>query len=143
MNGTRRKDKQEISSNTNGNITSRTNKPDPFDNPLPVMTVANLPPDHLLVLNKYPVIPRHFLLVTREFKDQSGDLDMADLAAMYGCLEAWGSSEDERDEMTRDNENGSVNEKPLGGLKNDKRQLYAFYNCGEHSGGKKIWSFPP
>lgn len=119
-------------------------KPDPFDNPPPAMTVANLPPDHLLVLNKYPVIPRHFLLVTREFKQQSEDLDKADLAAMYGCLEAWGASEvgngDEQNGMTRKDEDTSESKESMKRMKKYGRQLYAFYNCGEHSGGKDAFA---
>ena len=132
------------------------------------MTVARLPPDHLLLLNKYPVIPRHFLLVTRQFKEQSEDLDVGDLAAMYWCLEAWkrrgedgrdGEEEGEegkrynkgrdegagvgtgligkRTEASRsygyEEKNGSekLQTRPDG----DGRQLYAFYNCGEQSGG--------
>ena len=137
------------------------------------MTVAHLPPDHLLLLNKYPVIPRHFLLVTRQFKEQSGDLDIGDLAAMYGCLEAWerrrgGEEEEEEEEeahgevakeedgtdlsekrrgasrasrasMAIGDENGNGNghgsKEPRTGSTSDRRQLYAFYNCGESSGG--------
>ena len=142
-------DVYEHDSNTHSNSISRTKKPDPFDHPPPEMTIATLSSDHLLVLNKYPVIPRHFLLVTREFKEQSGDLDKVDLAAMYGCLEAWESSEvgledgseGGMNEMTRKDENRSGSEEPLRGLRNNRRQLYAFYNCGEHSGGKVILVF--
>ena len=135
------------------------------------MTVAHLPPDHLLLLNKYPVISRHFLLVTRQFKEQSGDLDIGDLAAMYGCLEAWerrrgGEEEEEEEEEEAHGEgakeedgtdwsekrrgasrasraigdengngNGDGSKEPQTGSTNDRRQLYAFYNCGESSGG--------
>lgn len=144
MNGTRKKDNHEHGSSGHSNGINTTKRPDPFDNPPPAMTVANLPPDHLLVLNKYPVIPRHFLLVTREFKEQSGDLDKADLAAMYGCLEAWRASEvgdhDEQNGMTRKDEDTNESEESMKSLRKYGRQLYAFYNCGEQSGGKDMFA---
>jgi ATP adenylyltransferase len=55
---------------------------DPFDPPDPELTVAALTPTHVAVLNKFPVIERHLLLVTRRFVDQEALLDLDDMHAL-------------------------------------------------------------
>jgi ATP adenylyltransferase len=90
-------------------------KPDPFDNPSSDLLVANVPtanPSHLLVLNKYPVIPQHFIIATKLNKQQTHMLEQDDLAATHACLNAW---EDNK-------QNG---------------KLFAFFNSGEHSGASQ------
>lgn len=57
----------------------------PFLPPERDLTVTALGPHHLAVLNKYPVIARHLLIVTREFEDQTTPLGEADFAAL-GCV---------------------------------------------------------
>lgn len=66
--------------------------------------VGLLSPTHVLVLNKFNVVPHHCLVITRQFENQSDPLNARDLAAAQRVLAAM----------------------PQGGL--------AFYNCGEHSG---------
>ncbi|MDW8467658.1 MAG: DUF4922 domain-containing protein [Burkholderiales bacterium] len=51
--------------------------------------VAEVPPAHALILNKFPVIARHALLVTRRFVPQEALLDEADFAALARCLAEW------------------------------------------------------
>lgn len=55
---------------------------DPFDPPEPALTVADLSPTHVAVLNKFPVLDRHLLLVTRRFVDQEALLDLEDMHAL-------------------------------------------------------------
>ncbi|KAG9950051.1 HIT-like protein, partial [Aureobasidium melanogenum] len=90
-------------------------KPDPFDNPSSDLLIANIPttnPSHLLVLNKYPVIPQHFIIATRLNKQQTHMLEQDDLAATHACLKAWEENK----------QNG---------------KLFAFFNSGEHSGASQ------
>lgn len=55
-------------------VTRRTPDFNPFLPPEPSLTVAELGPAHVAVLNKYPVIERHLLIVTREFEPQTAPL---------------------------------------------------------------------
>lgn len=60
----------------------------PFLPPDPELTVAALGDDHLAVLNKYPVIERHLLIVTRHFEAQTAPLSVADLGALARVMRA-------------------------------------------------------
>ena len=93
-------------------------KPDPFDNPPEELLIAAVPrktTTHNLVLNKYPVIPNHFILATKANKPQTDLLEEDDLAIAYECLNLW------RDATT-----------PNG------HQLFSFFNSGEHSGASQV-----
>ena len=63
-------------------VTARRPDFNPFLPPEPALTVAPLGDKHLVVLNKFPVIDRHLLIVTPEFEDQSTPLDSADFNAL-------------------------------------------------------------
>lgn len=54
----------------------------PFLPPDPALTVGPLGDHHLAVLNKYPVIDRHLLIVTRAFESQTVPLGLADFTAL-------------------------------------------------------------
>lgn len=58
----------------------------PFLPPEPELTVGALSATHVAVLNKFPVVDRHLLVVTRDFVDQETLLDRADFAALAACL---------------------------------------------------------
>jgi len=88
-------------------------KPDPFQNPPADLLVTELPvqnPTHILVLNKFPIIPCHFILATKLNKRQTARLESDNLATTYACLKAWES---------------------------DRRRLFAFFNSGAHSGASQ------
>lgn len=71
------------------------------------------------MLNKFAVVPEHFILATREFRPQTHLLEPADLAATWACIEAYHNS---------------------GGQGQDQGQgqgLFAFFNSGEHSGASQ------
>lgn len=90
-------------------------KIDPFENPPAELFIANIPstnPTHFLVLNKFPVIANHFILATKENKQQTHALEEDDLQATYACLKAWHSEG-----------NGG--------------RLFAFFNSGSHSGASQ------
>lgn len=94
---------------------SKAPKPDPFDNPSSDLLIAEFPsdhPSHLLVLNKYPVIPQHFIIATKLKKQQTHLLEPEDLAFTHACIREW-------DE----------------GRQNGK--LFAFFNSGQHSGASQ------
>lgn len=82
---------------------------DPFDPPHPALLVLDeYESDYAVVLNKFSVIPNHFLLVTRDFKSQNSPLSPPDLVASYKLLKAANSQ-------------------------SGKRHV-GFFNCGKNSG---------
>lgn len=66
------------------------------------------------MLNKYPVITRHFILATKAVKPQTDLLEADDLACTYSCLKAW-----------------------QGDASLAIGKLFAFFNSGEHSGASQ------
>jgi len=98
---------------------SETKKVNPFADPEPELVITELPqqnPTHFLVLNKFPIIPRHFILATKANKPQTQFLEEDDLAAAYACLTAWSQSAEPGQTAPR---------------------LFAFFNSGEHSGASQ------
>ncbi|MBI3067635.1 MAG: phosphorylase [Betaproteobacteria bacterium] len=53
--------------------------------------VAEVSDTHVAVLNKFPVIPHHLLLVTRRYVDQEALPDEADFEALAACLREFDS----------------------------------------------------
>ncbi|KAF1948329.1 Ap4A phosphorylase-like protein II [Byssothecium circinans] len=89
-------------------------KVDVFATPEPDLFIADVPdvnPSHCLLLNKFPIIPNHFIIATKENKPQTNLLEEADLAATYACLNAWEASRQKR--------------------------LFAFFNSGPYSGASQ------
>ncbi|KAB8212252.1 HIT-like protein [Aspergillus parasiticus] len=104
------------------NTEKSTTKPkfDPFQDPSPELLIAQIPrenPTHLLVLNKFPVIPNHFILATKEWRLQTDILEKEDLDAAYACVKAWGEE---------NKANGTA-----------RKQLFAFFNSGNESGASQ------
>ncbi|KAF2202900.1 Ap4A phosphorylase-like protein II [Delitschia confertaspora ATCC 74209] len=103
---------------TSGAAAGKTGKKvDPFENPHPDLLIASVPvnnPTHNLVLNKFPVIPEHFILATKAYKPQTHILEQDDLEITYKCLRLWESEEEGR-----------------------KGKLFAFFNSGEYSGASQ------
>jgi ATP adenylyltransferase len=58
----------------------------PFLPPEPDLTVAQVSDTHIAVLNKFNVVDRHLLLVTRAFEEQELLLTLADFSALWSCL---------------------------------------------------------
>jgi len=58
----------------------------PFLPPEPDLAVADIPPGHVAVLNKFNVLDHHLLIVTREFAHQEELLDESDIHALLRCL---------------------------------------------------------
>jgi ATP adenylyltransferase len=58
----------------------------PFLPPEPELLVAELSGTHSAVLNKFNVIERHLLIVTRRFEHQDCLLDRDDFAALAACM---------------------------------------------------------
>lgn len=71
-------------------VTRRTPDFNPFLPPEPSLTVTELGRGHLAVLNKYPVIERHLLIVTRQFEAQTAPLNIADFSALAQVMRAHG-----------------------------------------------------
>lgn len=94
---------------------------DPFENIAPELLIAEMAPTHNLVLNKFAIVPEHFILATSTFQPQTDLLDEADLAATYDCIEAYHLH------CERGDEESSVGE----------GELFAFFNSGEFSGASQ------
>lgn len=58
----------------------------PFLPPERELTVADISDTHLAVLNKFNVVERHLLIVTREFEDQDTLLTLRDFEALWTCM---------------------------------------------------------
>ena len=69
----------------------QTQPADPFLPPEPALTLGQIGDSHLAVLNKFNVVERHLLLVTRRFEDQQRLLTPADFAALWQCLQEYPS----------------------------------------------------
>jgi ATP adenylyltransferase len=63
-----------------------------------------------LVLNKFAIVPEHFILSTKEFERQTDLLAGEDLEAAYACIVAYAA---------------------------EGRELFVFFNSGEHSGASQ------
>lgn len=62
-------------------------RPDnPFLPPEPGLTVAEVSTHHLAVLNKFSVLDRHLLIVTRAFEHQETLLTPGDFRALFACM---------------------------------------------------------
>jgi len=60
---------------------------DPFSPPYEAaLHLGSVPPDHVALLNKFPVIENHLLVVTREFRDQQAPLEPPDFEAVLRVL---------------------------------------------------------
>jgi ATP adenylyltransferase len=57
----------------------------PYD---PALLVGAITPTHVCLLNKYNVVDRHLLIVTREYEEQESALSAADFTAARICLGA-------------------------------------------------------
>ncbi|KAF7376410.1 ATP-transf domain-containing protein [Mycena sanguinolenta] len=92
-----------------------TKKGDPFEPPYNSLYIGELrdednAEDYVVLLNKYSVVPQHFLLVTKEFQSQASPLSPPDLVQTYLLLAA---------------------------ARKARHNLFAFYNCGDNSGASQ------
>ncbi|MEW8585786.1 MAG: Ap4A phosphorylase II, partial [Candidatus Thiodiazotropha sp.] len=58
----------------------------PFLPPETDLTVADISPTHLSVLNKFNVVEHHLLIVTRDYQDQERLLTLEDFEALWLCM---------------------------------------------------------
>jgi ATP adenylyltransferase len=69
-----------------GQATDAGRPANPFLPPEPELTVADVSPTHLAILNKFNVLPQHLLIVTRRFEHQETLLTVADFHALLACV---------------------------------------------------------
>lgn len=62
----------------------------PFLAPEPPLTLGPLAPNHVVLLNKYPVMARHLLIVTRDYEAQTRPLTPEDFEALAQVIAANG-----------------------------------------------------
>ena len=94
-------------------------KSESISKPEPELTIVdNYNDDEFkIVFNKFPVVPRHFMLITKEFKSQNTPLSPSELMATYKILQA----------LKNQNQN----------LDQNAENWFAFYNCGPESGASQ------
>ena len=51
-----------------------------------ILHVADVTDTHVIILNKFPVLDYHTLLITRAFEEQQSLLTPADFTALWGCM---------------------------------------------------------
>ena len=101
----------------------QSNNEDPFAHPVPELTVLddlNGTGSYQLLLNKFPVVPEHVLLVTKQFESQSDALSPEDLVATYQLL----CKMDDEDENKR--HMAFYNSGPASGSSQDHKHLQLF-----------------
>ncbi|KAK1756300.1 FIT family protein scs3 [Echria macrotheca] len=99
----------------------------PFANPEPDLLIpfaASLLTDHILVLNKFAIVPEHFILATKSFKHQTHLLESDDLAATMACISSYSSH-------SHSHQRQSQRQEPEG------QELFAFFNSGPASGASQ------
>lgn len=85
----------------------------PFAKPEPELTIVpSLDNDFRVVFNKFPVVPAHFMIVTKEFKSQNTPLSPLELSVTFSLLR-----------NLKANDEG--------------KKWFAFYNCGPNSGASQ------
>ena len=77
------------------------------------MPASSSSPSHVLVLNKFPIIPHHFILATTQNKAQTHLLEQDDISIVYRLLQQWERSDEK------------------------EGKLFAFFNSGRHSGASQ------
>ena len=66
---------------------ARSTTKNPFEPPYePGLFIAELPPAHVALLNKFPVLEHHLLVVTRAYEPQQSLLTPADCEVLLTCL---------------------------------------------------------
>lgn len=86
---------------------------DPFARPEPELAIdSNYSDSHFLVLNKFPVLSGHFMMVTKEFESQNNPLSLNEIGSIFQILT-------------------DLDDKPC------ERKWFAFYNCGPESGASQ------
>ncbi|KAL7822065.1 hypothetical protein V8C26DRAFT_389828 [Trichoderma gracile] len=108
---------------------------DPFANPPPPLFITDLGPQHYLVLNKFAVVPEHFILATKEFKLQTHLLEESDLQATLACIEAYEQAKQTAAANKEHVDASSLAEE--GGKAQEEDGLFAFFNGGDHSGASQ------
>jgi ATP adenylyltransferase len=66
-------------------------RPNPFLPYDPRLFVADASPTHVCLLNKFPVVEHHLLIVTRAFEPQASPLGERDFEAWWSCLRQYPS----------------------------------------------------
>ncbi|KAK9469909.1 ATP adenylyltransferase-domain-containing protein [Lipomyces arxii] len=99
-----------VNNKDNDDVEKPKKKFDPFETPEPALFLCSLGEKYSIILNKFSILPYHYLCVTTKFESQNAPLSEDDLIAAWACLQA--------------------------DLDPNMRQL-AFYNCGERSGASQ------
>jgi len=101
------------------------------------MLIAPLPPDYNLVLNKFAIVPEHFILTTKEFAEQTDLLGEGDLLATMAVIRSYS---DCNHPVHGDGEGEGEGQAQAQGQEQKKEKgggLFAFFNSGDASGASQ------
>ncbi|EJP66722.1 Ap4A phosphorylase II [Beauveria bassiana ARSEF 2860] len=121
--------------------TAETTPSKPFDPfayttpPPPPLFVGDVGAAHFLVLNKFAIVPGHFILATRVYKPQTDVLEADDLHATLACLRAYQEAASPAPLSSSSSSGGGDDDDDDGD--GEDGALFAFFNCGEHSGASQ------
>lgn len=99
------------------------------------MLVAPLAPSHNLVLNKFAIVPEHFILATQAFKEQTHLLERDDLEVAWGCIQAYHHYNNRLN--GEEGFEAIAGEGTDGALGKETGELYVFFNSGPASGSSQ------
>lgn len=92
---------------------------------------------HILVLNKFPVIPNHFILATKAFREQTDLLGRDDLRVAFECLAAWQGSRHYHPRAAGAGADADDGDEAAKKGANENKKLFAFFNSGAESGASQ------
>ncbi|KAI5284768.1 bifunctional AP-4-A phosphorylase/ADP sulfurylase, partial [Ascosphaera aggregata] len=121
---------KQVANNSDHEPHERGKRNNPFENPAEELFISDVPltlPHHFLILNKFPIIPEHFILATKQYKPQTHYLEQSDLEVTYAIIKAW---ENEGKAEQVDEEDGNMKVKQAS-------RLFAFFNSGDNSGASQ------
>lgn len=62
----------------------------PFLNPDPELLVGDIGPEHVIILNKFPVCLHHLVIARKEFAEQQTTLELSDFYALASIMSEYG-----------------------------------------------------
>ncbi|PHH83270.1 hypothetical protein CDD82_2690 [Ophiocordyceps australis] len=99
--------------------------------------VTDIGPAHFLVLNKFAIVPEHFILATKAFRQQTHVLEPADIAAAWACITAYEAANSQANAEKNDPRQEEMDATYNPNYKQDQNGLFVFFNSGPESGASQ------
>ncbi|PHH64726.1 hypothetical protein CDD81_3988 [Ophiocordyceps australis] len=99
--------------------------------------VTDIGPTHYLVLNKFCIVPEHFILATTALRQQTHVLEPADIAAAWACIIAYEPANSQENTDKSDPPQQEMDIKADPNNKQGDNGLFVFFNSGPESGASQ------